>query len=84
MRASAVHNRAGFVVCLHTLNLRKDYGTILVLLYLVSPPHHQYTTLAPKVVYSNHLHTLRLYHVMFCLQSQQYIVQHKNFKNGHT
>ena len=30
------------------------------------------------------LRTLRLYHVMFCLQSQQYIVQQEIFKNGHT
>ena len=25
MRASPVHNRASFVVCLHTLNLTKEY-----------------------------------------------------------
>ena len=30
------------------------------------------------------LRTLRLNHVMFCLQSHQYIVQHKKIKNGHT
>jgi len=30
------------------------------------------------------LPTLRLNHMMFCLQSHQFIVQHKSFKNGHT
>ena len=30
------------------------------------------------------LRTLRLYHVRFCLQSQQYIVQKENYKNGHS
>ena len=30
------------------------------------------------------LRMLRLYHMMFCLQSQQYIIQQEFFKNGHT
>ena len=39
MRASAVHNRAGFVVCLHTLNLRKDYEPYIgVVVFGITPP----------------------------------------------
>ena len=50
MRARPVHNRAGFVVCLHTLNLRKEYEPYIGVVYLGNPPHHQYTTLAPNVL----------------------------------
>mgnify|MGYP000367357184 CR=1 FL=1 len=38
MRARPVHNRASFVVCLHTLNLRKSKNPILVLLYFGKSP----------------------------------------------
>ena len=42
---------AGFVVCLHTLNLGKDYEPyISVVVFRKIPPYHQYTTLAPNVV----------------------------------
>ena len=37
MRASLVHNWAGFVVCLHTLNLRKDESYIGVVVFRKIP-----------------------------------------------
>ena len=42
-----------------------------------------FPTVSDCTVPAFRLRTLRLYHVMFCFQSQQYIVQHKIFKNGH-
>ena len=42
-----------------------------------------YPTISDFTVSAFRLRTLRLYHVMFCLQSHQYIVQHKKIKNGH-
>ena len=39
----------------------------------------------PMVIFDDiRLHRFRFYHVMFCLQSQQYIVQQETFENGHT
>jgi len=44
----------------------------------------QYPTISDCTVSAFRLRTLRLYHVIFCLQSQQYIVKQEFFKNGHT
>jgi len=43
-----------------------------------------YPTVSDCIVSAFCSNTLHLYHVMFCLQIQQYIAQQINFKNGHT
>jgi len=42
-----------------------------------------YPMISDCTVSAFRLCTLRLYHMMFCLQSHQYIVQHEILKNGH-
>ena len=42
-----------------------------------------YLTVSDCTVSAFRMRTLCLYHVMFCLQSQQYIVQQEIIKNGH-
>ena len=56
MRASAVHNRAGFVVCLHTLNLRKEYEPyigVVVFRKITSPPVYYISSQRVSYLWTN-------------------------------